>query len=58
MQQCFPILLLRVNTQLISEAGTSRILYIRLQNVKTRNKVQVATNYICTILYKVYAYET
>lgn len=52
---CFPIWLLRVNTQLISDAGTSRILYVRLENVKIRNKLQVAINYTCTILYKVHA---
>ena len=55
--QCLPIWLLRVNTQLISDAGTSWILYIRLENVKTRNKLQAAINYTCTILYKVHAYE-
>jgi len=55
--QCFPIWLLRVNTQLISDAGTSLILYIQLENVKTRNKLQAAINYICTILYKVQVYE-
>jgi hypothetical protein len=55
--QCFPIWLLRVNTQLISDAGTSRILYIRLENVKTRNKLQAAINYTRTILYIVHTYE-
>jgi hypothetical protein len=55
--QYFPIWLLRVNTQLISDAGTSRILYIQLENVKTRNKLQAAINYTRTILYKVHAYE-
>jgi hypothetical protein len=50
MQQCFPILLLTVNTKLISDTGTFRILYIWLENVKTRNKLQAAINYTCTIL--------
>jgi len=31
--------------------------YIRLENVKTRNKLQAAITYTCTILYKVHAYE-